>query len=624
MPTVRRRKNKATRTPQRHRTASGGSARAAAAKPPTWDLSDLYASADDPAIEKALTNVIRRAKKFHDNHAGKLLSSKRISPKRLADALKEYESIVEQAGKAASFAQLLHEADTSDQRHGALLASVMQQLTQAQSLLMFFDLEWMDVPDDVAERVLRGKPLAHYRPYLTFARRYRPHKLSEDEEQVVNQLCNTGSRAWHRFFDQFTAALRFSVKINGKTRELSQSDTLDLLHEADRRKRIAGARGMTEGLRKNERTLAFVFNTLLWDAQIDDEMRSYAQPMAARNLDNQIDQKTVDTLIKSVEAGFPIVNRYYKLKSRLLKIKKLADYDRYAPLSDSTPRVSWTKARKTVTEAFGQFSPRMAEIADEFFEKRWIDAPVRPGKAGGAFSASTVPSVHPYILMNFAGKMRDVMTLAHELGHGVHQYLSRQQGILQASTPLTLAETASVFAEMLVFERLMAEQDDPKVKLSLLCGKIEDIFATVFRQVAMTRFEQMIHKARREHGELPVETFNKFWNEANAAMFGDSLELTDGYGWWWSYVPHFVRTPFYCYAYAFGELLVIALYGQYQAQGASFVPKYMELLSSGGTGSPDDLLEPLGIDIRKPAFWKKGITFIDKLVTQAEKLARNG
>ncbi|MCH7873541.1 MAG: M3 family oligoendopeptidase [Planctomycetes bacterium] len=616
MPPAKKRKTRSARPASPRRQSSG--------KPPTWDLSDLYASVDDPAIQKSLTGLIRRAGKFHKQHAGKLLKSKRISPARLAEALGELESIIELASKAASFAHLLHAADTTDQRHGALLTSVMQQLTEAQSLLMFFDLEWMDVPEDIAERVLRGKQLAHYRPYLTFARRYRPHKLSEEQEQVVNQLSNTGARAWHRFFDEFTASLRFSVKISGKTREMSQSDTLDLLHEADRRKRLAGARAMTEGLRKNERTLAFVFNTLLWDAQIDDEMRSFAQPMASRNLDNQIDQKTVDALLKSTEAGFPIVNRYYKLKARLLKIKKLADHDRYAPLSDKTPRVSWGKARKTVTDAFGRFSPQMAGIADEFFEKRWIDAAVRPGKSGGAFSAATVPSAHPFILMNYSGKMRDVMTLAHELGHGVHQYLSRQQGILQASTPLTLAETASVFAEMLVFERMMAEQDDPKVRLSLLCGKIEDIFATVFRQVVMTRFEQSIHNARRKQGDLSVEVFNKFWTDANQAMFGDSLELSDGYGWWWSYVPHFVRTPFYCYAYSFGELLVIALYGQYRKQGASFVPKYMELLSSGGTGTPEDLLAPLGIDIRKPSFWKQGIGFIDDLVRQAEELAGNG
>ncbi len=590
-------------------------------RPPEWDLSDLYNAVDDPAIMRDLKQVQQRATAFHEAHAGKLLQTTPIDAENLANAVKEYESIVELAGRTASFAQLLHEADTADARHGQLLASIMQQLTMAQSQLMFFDLEWMDVPEEEAQCVLGHAALQHYRPYLKFARRYRPHKLSEPEEQVVNRLANTGSRSWTRFFDEFTAAMRYQVKLNGKAREMNQSDTLDLLHDPQRGRRAAGAKAMTQGLRSHERSLAYIFNTLLWDAQIDDEMRKYDHPMASRNLDNLIDQPTVDALMEAAEAGFPTVARYYKLKAKLLKLRKLADYDRYAPLGQKTPTAGWEQARTTVLDAFRDFSPQMADIANEFFQKRWIDAPVRPNKSGGAFSSATVPSVHPYILMNFNGKLRDVMTLAHELGHGVHQYLARKQGMLQASTPLTLAETASVFAEMLVFERLMAEQQDDKVRLALLCGKLEDIFATVFRQIVMTRFEQKIHTARREQGELTVEQFNAMWLETNRAMFGDSLELTEGYGWWWSYIPHFVRSPFYCYAYAFGELLVIALYQLYRKQGESFVPKYMALLEAGGTGTPDDLLSPLGIDVREASFWKNGVAYIGELVSQAEALA---
>lgn len=608
----------------KHRTAKAkktGSARAPAGKPPAWNLADLYASVDDPAIERDLKAAVERAQKFNADHAGKLLTADDIDAGALAAALREYEDILEIASRVMSYANLLHAGDTADERHGMLLANVMQYGTQIQAQMMFFDLEWMDVADTLAERLLADDRLASRRHYLAVARRYRPYKLSEPQEQVVNQLANTGSRAWDRFFEEFTASLRFNVRIDGKTKRLGQAETLDLLYDPARKKRKAAADAMTAGLREHERTLGFIFNTLLWDHQIDDEMRSYPHPMAARNLDNLIDQESVDALLSAVDAGYPVVRRYYRLKGKLLKIKQLADYDRYAPLPGTTPRVNWNKARQTVLDAFGDFSPRMADVAGEFFDKSWIDAPVRPDKIGGAFSSPTVPSVHPYILMNFNGKMRDVMTLAHELGHGVHQHLAREQGLLQSSTPLTLAETASVFGEMLVFERVMAEQDDPRVKLSLLCGKIEDTFATVFRQTCMTRFEQAVHNARREQGELPIEQINRHWMQANKSMFGKVVNLSDGYGWWWSYIPHFIRTPFYCYAYSFGEMLVIALVRLYREQGAAFVPKYLALLEAGGSGTPDELLAPLGIDIREPTFWKKGVEFIDDMVKQAESLA---
>lgn len=608
----------------------GGSKRAASrnGKPPaapTWDLRDLYAGVDDPAIGRDLAETKARAASFRSRHAERLLKGASPDAGAVAEALAEYERIIESATRVASFAQLLHESDTADARHGALLATVMQETTEVRSSLMFLELDWMDLEDDVAERLMADPRLSKYRHYLWVARRYRPHKLSEPQEQVVNRLANTGSRAWQRYFDEFTAGLRFDVKVRGKTRRLSQSEALSLLHDADRDTRKAAADALTAGLRSHERTLAYVFNVLLWDHQIDDEMRRFAEPMAARNLDNLIDAETVAALMAAVESGYPIVQRYYRLKARLLGLKRLTDYDRYAPVGGADPAVEWRAARERVTQAFAAFCPAVRDVADCFFERRWIDAAVRPDKSGGAFSAPTVPSVHPYILMNFTGRMRDVMTLAHELGHGVHQHLSREQGLLLSSPPLTLAETASVFGEMLVFERLMAEQTDPDVRLGLLCHKIEDAFATVFRQTAMTRFEQRVHAARREKGELAVEDFNRAWLECNRAMFGDSIELTQGYGWWWSYIPHFVNSPFYCYAYAFGELLVTALiriYRERRAAGdaADFVERYLALLRAGGNGTPEALLAPFGIDVRDPAFWRKGIEFLDDIVRQAEEL----
>ncbi|MCG3128080.1 MAG: Oligoendopeptidase F, plasmid [Phycisphaerae bacterium] len=589
---------------------------------PAWNLADLYRGVDDPQIRADLTAALDRAQSFHDQHSGRLLAGANPDAAVLADALREYEAMLEPAAKAMVYAQLLHAADMGDPRHGGLVAMVAQQFTEIRARLMFFELEWMDVADDVAQRLLDDPRLAFRRHFLATTRRFRPHKLSEAEEQVVNQLANTGSRSWQRFFEEFTAEQKFDLRLNGRVRRLGQSETLALLYDGSRARRKAAADALTAGLRSNARILGYVLNTLLWDQQIDDQMRRYPHPMAARNLDNLIDERTVEALLSSVEEGYPIVQRYYRLKSRLLKIRRLADYDRYAPIASKAATATWSDARQRVLDSFRAFSPELERIAAEFFEQRWIDAQLRPNKAGGAFSAPTVPSAHAYILMNYTGKLRDVMTLAHELGHGVHQQLSRPHGLLQSSTPLTLAETASVFAEMLLFERLMAEQSDPRVKLGLLCNKLEDTFATVFRQTAMTRFEQQVHAARRDEGELPIDEINRHWLETNRAMFADTVELTDGYGWWWSYIGHFVRSPFYCYAYAFGELLVIALVQMYREQGAAFVPRYVALLSAGGSGTPDELLAPLGVDVRQPTFWKKGLAVIDGMVSQAEALAR--
>jgi oligoendopeptidase F len=367
--------------------------------------------------------------------------------------------------------------------------------------------------------------------------------------------------------------------------------------------------------------LGFIFNTLVQDKAFDDRRRGYPHPMAARHLANEAQRESVDALLKACVGRYDLVARYYRLKARLLGLDTLADYDRYAPLPGVEGQRSFDEARRIVLDAYRDFSPRMAESAARFFTERWIDAELRPGKRGGAFSASTLPSLHPYVLLNYTGNLRDVMTVAHELGHGVHQSLASVQGLFEQDTPLTTAETASVFGEMLVFRRLMREERDPRVRLALLCGKLEDAFATVFRQVAMTRFEQALHAARREEGELPLERVNQLWMEANRPMFGDSVQLSDDYAWWWLYIPHFVHSPFYCYAYAFGELLVLALLRRHDEEGAAFVPRYLALLEAGGSDSPERLLAAMGLDITDPAFWRGGLALLEELLEQAEALA---
>jgi oligoendopeptidase F len=381
------------------------------------------------------------------------------------------------------------------------------------------------------------------------------------------------------------------------------------------------ARALTEGLQANARPLAFVFNTLVQHKAVEDRLRTFEAPMAARNLANEIEGASVESLLSACVARYPLVARYYRLKARLLGLARLEDYDRYAPVSAEAPSRSFDTARCIVLDAYADFAPEMADVAGRFFSERWIDAELRPGKRGGAFCASTIPSVHPYVLLSYTGNLRDVMTVAHELGHGVHQYLARERGLFEQDTPLTTAETASVFGEMLVFRRLMREETDPRVRLGLLCGKIEDAFATVFRQVAMTRFEEALHAARRSEGELSIERVNALWMEANRPMFGDSVALSDDYAWWWLYIPHFVHSPFYCYAYAFGELLVLALLRRYDEEGASFVPRYLDLLRAGASDTPQALLSRMDLDVADPGFWDGGLALLEGLVAEAEALA---
>jgi oligoendopeptidase F len=586
----------------------------------TWNLSDLYISLDDPQIEGHTEDAFGRAKSFEEKYRGKI-NSEEISPALLFEAVQELESISEQIGKLLSYAYLVFAADTSNPKHGAFLQEIQEKSTQIRKHLMFFELEWIAVPDDIANHVLEDETLSRYRHFLEHERRYKPHRLSEPEEKVLDEKANTGSRAFSRLFDEVINNIRFKVKLDGKIKHLTETETLSLLYDPDRNKRKAGAEGLTKGLKDNAHVLNYIFNILVQDHSTNDRLRSFQYPMASRHLDNEINKATVDALMTSCEKNYHMVEKYYNLKKRLLGIKRFRDYDRYAPIFSEKNTISYKEGKEIILEAFRYFSPQMSEIVAEFFEKDWVDAEVRKGKRGGAFSHSTVPSVHPYVFINYTGKLRDVMTLAHELGHGIHQYLSRKHGYFQCHTPLTTAETASVFGEILVFHKLKESEKDPKSRLSLLCSKLEDIFATVFRQVVLTRFEEKLHQARRTEGELTPKRINELWLEANEPMFGSSVKLTEDYGWWWMYIPHFIHSPFYCYAYSFGELLVLALYNKYLKEGDAFVPRYIELLSSGGSDAPEKLLARVGVDISDPNFWQGGLDLLREMVEEAVELA---
>ncbi|MHB1424729.1 MAG: M3 family oligoendopeptidase [Gemmataceae bacterium] len=586
-----------------------------------WNLTDLYAGVDDPTLGRDLDAALKRARAFESAYRGKIDVPGGPPADALLAAVRELEELSEQMDKSIIYANLVHAAKTDDPKHGALLARTREQRTVINKHLIFFDLEWVKVADEDSRRLLAQPALARYRHYLEQKRAWRPHFLSEPEEKIVEEKNVTGRTAFVRLFDETVAVLRFPFEHDGPSEALSLQQINARLYDADRGARKAAAEGLTRGLRDNARLLTYVMNTLVLDHRSECNLRRFDDPMGPRHLANEINASVVDALMTATERYHHTVQRYYRLKGRLLGLDPLYDYDRYAPLFPDMPECDWPTARSIVQESYEAFSPRAGSIIRDFFDRSWIDAELRDGKRGGAFSSSTVPSVHPYILMNFTDKLRDVMTLAHELGHGLHQYLSRGVGYLQCDTPLTTAEMASVFGEMLTFQRLQQRYTDPRIRLGLLCGKIEDSFATVFRQVVLTRFEQALHRARRAQGELTAEQINELWLAANRPMHGDVVRLTDGYGWWWSYIGHFVHVPFYCYAYAFGELLVLALVQKHKQEGAAFVPRYLELLSAGGSDAPHALLAKLGVDVNDPAFWELGLHLLDGMVSEAVELS---
>ncbi len=577
-----------------------------------WDLSGLF-SEDRDALETLKAATVA-ASDFADANRGKLAE---LGASGFADALTVYADIQDKAGRAYTYAYLAWSTNTASPATGKLLQAVKEEYTTLSTKLLFFELEWTDLDDVVAADYMQDpgtKALAAH--YLELLRLHKPHVLTEPEERILVEKGLSGRSAWNRYFDETMGAMRFTLHGDA----LTQQQVLAKLHEGDRSVRQGAADAFSKGLRENQRTLTYIFNTLLADKATDDRLRGYTSWIQSRNLSNEVDGKDVEALISTVTGSYDLVSRYYQLKKQLLGLDEMTEYDRYAPIGEADSHWTWERARELVTVSYADFSPEMGRIVERFFEENWIDAALGDAKRGGAFSHGAVPSAHPYILLNYTGKVRDVQTLAHELGHGVHQYLSREQGIFHADTPLTTAETASVFGEMLVFQNMLAAEADPKHRLAMLMGKIDDTMATVFRQVSMNRFEERIHTIRRSDGELDTDQFCTAWMDTQEAMFGGSVTLGENYRHWWSYIPHFLHTPGYVYAYAFGELLVLALYRRYLLAPDTFVSGYTKLLSAGGSDWPHVLVGQLGIDLRDPAFWQSGVDAIADLIQEAEAL----
>ena len=582
-----------------------------------WDLEPLVDGDGAAGVEGLLDEAIERARAFAAGYEGGVGD---LSPEGLVEAMRELGAISELAGRAGSYAELAYSTDTADAPRGALLQRVHERSTEVQTALLFFELEWAALDDERAEELLGAEGLDFCRHHLRTERRYRDHLLSQPEERVLAEKALTGRSAWGRLFAEVTSAIK--VELDGEPEPASLEVALARLHSPDRDVRRTSAEAVTAALEPGLRTRAYIFNTLLHDKAVDDRLRGHPHWLASRNLSNEVSDESVQALIEAVRGRHELARRWYRLKADLLGIERLADYDRMAAVTADEETVPWAEAREIVLDSYASFSPKLADLVTQFFDERWIDAPVRPAKRGGAFCAYTVPSVHPYVMLNYTARRRDVMTLAHELGHGVHAALARRQGIFHHGTPLTVAETASVFGETVTLGRLLERASSPESRLSLLAESIENIIATVFRQVAMNRFEDSIHSARRADGELPTERFGELWAASQVELLGDSVEVTDGYGSWWSYVPHFVNAPGYVYAYAYGELLALAVYRRYEQEGPDFVSAYLELLATGGSRPPEELARIVGLDLADPAFWDNGLALVEEQLEAAEAAAR--
>jgi oligoendopeptidase F len=580
-----------------------------------WDLSPLVDGDEQSGVERQLDEARERAKAFAATFAGKLTA---LDAAGLAGAMNELATINELIGKAGSFASLRFSTDTADPTRGAMLQLVQERATEIETMLLFFELEWAALSDERAESLLSDGGLAFCAHYLRSARRYRPHLLSEPEEKILAEKSIASEASWARLFGELVSALRVDAP-DGDGVPLDVA--LSRLQGPDRDARRAVAEAVTTALEPGLRTRAFIYNTLVHDKSVDDRLRSHRHWLAARNLSNEASDESVLALIEAVRARFAIPQRWYALKARLLGVDRIADYDRSAPVLPEDVSYSFSEARELVLDTYESFSPRAGEVVRRFFAEHWVDAPVRPHKRGGAFCAYTVPSVHPYVLLNFTARRRDVLTMAHELGHGLHAALAQPRGVFHHSTPLTMAETASVFGEALVFGRLLEAAPDDRARLSLLAERIEGAIATVFRQMAMNRFEHLVHTRRRTEGELSVDRMNESWVESQLELFGDSVEITDGYRMWWSYIPHFINSPGYVYAYAYGQLLALSVYGRYMQEGEAFAPAYLDLLAAGGSRGPEELAAMVGIDLADPGFWDSGLDLVEKQLTAAEELA---
>ena len=578
-----------------------------------WDLSDLYAGIDDPQVEEDIARAETDAAAFRERYHGAVAG---LDAAALAEAVEEYERIESAVVRPLTFAHLVFATNMADPARGALVARLGEKAAALDTQLLFFGLEWAAVEDDAAEAVLADPALDRWRHHLESLRKFRPYLLSEPEERIVTEKTVSGSGSWSRLYEELLGALR--VTLDGE--EVPLEPAMARLYDPDRETRQGAAEAITDALGPGLRTRTFVFNTILLDKSIDDRLRGYPTWLSSRNLANETTDEAVEALIHATTSRYDLPQRYYRLKARLLGLDRLEHYDRFAPISSDAGKVAWDEARTVVVEAYSGFSDEAGAIVARFFDESWIDGPVRPDKRTGAFCATTIPDVHPYVLMNYTGDRRAILTLAHELGHGLHGVLAQPLGYINSSTPLTTAETASVFGEALTFERLLAQEDDPHRRLDLLAGRIEDAIATTFRQIAMNRFEEAVHTERRGAGELAPERFGELWLECQSGLFGDSVGL-DGYVPWWSYIPHFTGAPGYVYAYAFGYLFSLAIYRRYVAEGEAMVGPYLDLLRAGGSQSPEELARIVELDLTDPSIWASGLDALGAELDEAERLA---
>jgi oligoendopeptidase F len=582
---------------------------------PEWDLSDLYPGRDSPQLDRDLTQLAADAASFRAKYEGRLAG---MSGAELGEAIGEYEGMQEVSGRIMSYAELTRSGNVTDPEIARFFQTMHERINAISTELLFFVLELNHIDDAALDAKLADPALAHYRPWLRDVRAFRPHQLSDELEKLLHEKSVAGRAAWVRLFDETIAELRFPFR----GRELTEPEAMHLLSDRDGAVRKEAALSIGGVFAKHGRLFALITNTLAKDKEIEDRWRKFPRPISARNLSNYVEDEVVDALISAVRVAYPTLShRYYRLKARWFGVEELPYWDRNAPLPEDDDRsVPWAEAETTVLSAYRAFSPELAAVGERFFRSRWIDAPVRPGKAPGAFAHPTVPSAHPYLLLNYQGRLRDVMTLAHELGHGVHQVLAAGQGALMADTPLTLAETASVFGEMLTFRALLARETDPGRRKIMIAAKVEDMLNTVVRQIAFVTFEQRVHDERRE-AELTAERICEIWLEVQRESLGPALRFEDSYRYYWSYIPHFIHSPFYVYAYAFGDCLVNSLYAAYEDAHQGFAERYLDMLRAGGTLRHRDLLKPFGLDAADPAFWSKGLGVIARFIGELERLA---
>jgi oligoendopeptidase F len=586
---------------------------------PEWNLKDLYPALDSPEVKRDLDLADSECAAFEQDFKGRLaaLAAAEGAGAALAKAIKRYEAIDDRLGRLVSYASLVYAGNTTDPVHAKFYGDIQERITAGSLHLLFFTLELNRIDDAQLEAAMRDPALGHYRPWIEDVRKEKPYQLEDRVEELFHEKSVTGYSAWNRLFDETIASLRF--KVAGETFPIEP--TLSLLQDVDGKKRKAAAEALAKTFKENLRPFTLITNTLAKDKEISDRWRGFKDIADARHLSNRVEPEVVDALVAAVRAAYPkLSHRYYALKAKWFGKKRLPHWDRNAPLPKVAQRtIPWGDARATVLTAYGAFSPKMAEVADRFFTRSWIDAPVRPGKQPGAFAHPTVPSAHPYVLLNYMGKPRDVMTLAHELGHGVHQVLAAPNGALMAPTPLTLAETASVFGEMLTFRKLLAETTDRKQRKAMLAAKVEDMINTVVRQIAFYSFERKVHGERRG-GELTSDKLCDLWMSVQSESLGPAIELKPGYETFWAYIPHFVHSPFYVYAYAFGDCLVNSLYAVYERSASGFAERYLEMLAAGGTKHHAELLAPFGLDARDPKFWDGGLSVVARLIDELEAL----